>query len=72
MAKKKREPKPKICTAVSYHNGKRVAVARFERVGNEFRPLGETRFISDEEQEEFRRKVCESIGRTASELPGFQ
>ncbi len=72
MAKKKREPKPKIYAAVSYHNGKRVSVARFECVGNEFRPLGETRCISDEEHEKFRRKVCENIGRTASELPGFQ
>lgn len=70
MAEKK--AKTQICSAISYHNGKPVSVTRFERVGNEFRPIEQVRYIDNNELLESREKVCKSIGRTASDLPSFQ
>jgi len=72
MAKSKRKQKPEILTTVSYHNGQPASIVRFECEGNEFRQIGAVQYISHAELEEFRKKVCKSIGRTASELPGFQ
>lgn len=68
----KRKQKPVIYTIFSSVNGKPVFATRYERIGDEFRVIDRQALIDEEEQEKFRRKVCKSIGRTVSELPGFQ
>ncbi|UNI72474.1 MAG: hypothetical protein [Chaetfec virus UA24_244] len=72
MAGTKKKRKPEILTTISTHNGRPASVVRFEYVDNEFRQIGVERYIDHDELTEFQKKVCKSIGRTASELPGFQ